>query len=174
MSHIHIVLLTAKGQDFDRQRGQEVGADLYMTKPFDPDALLAKAREVLGPPTAGCDRLMAGISLRALVGQRSGSFCGHHLAERNARKYQCIVDTSGKPLLGEPASGHTRVPIHLEDATSGTRHRIVGCCSRLLSRLPAASTPQFEGLFVHPIVPGKRGQRWVATICNLCRSQNIR
>ena len=45
---IYIVLLTAKGQEFDRQRGLEVGADLYMTKPFDPDALLEKAREVLG------------------------------------------------------------------------------------------------------------------------------
>ena len=43
-----IILLTAKGQEFDRQRGQEVGADLYMTKPFDPDALLEKARTVLG------------------------------------------------------------------------------------------------------------------------------
>ena len=48
LAHIHIILLTAKGQEFDRQRGQEVGADLYMTKPFDPDALLAKARAVLG------------------------------------------------------------------------------------------------------------------------------
>ncbi len=48
MKHIHIILLTAKGQEFDRQRGQEVGADLYMTKPFDPDALIAKARTVLG------------------------------------------------------------------------------------------------------------------------------
>ncbi|KAA0227962.1 response regulator [candidate division KSB1 bacterium] len=45
---IHIVLLTAKGQEFDKHKGQEVGADLYMTKPFDPDALLAKAKEVLG------------------------------------------------------------------------------------------------------------------------------
>ena len=45
---VFIVLLTAKGQEFDRQKGQEVGADLYMTKPFDPDALLQKAREVLG------------------------------------------------------------------------------------------------------------------------------
>jgi len=42
-----VILLTAKGQEFDRQRGQEVGADLYMTKPFDPDALLEKARTVL-------------------------------------------------------------------------------------------------------------------------------
>ena len=48
LSDVYIVLLTAKGQEYDRQRGQEVGADLYMTKPFDPDALLEKAREVLG------------------------------------------------------------------------------------------------------------------------------
>ena len=48
LTNVYIVLLTAKGQEFDRQRGAEVGADLYMTKPFDPDALLMKAREVLG------------------------------------------------------------------------------------------------------------------------------
>jgi two-component system, OmpR family, alkaline phosphatase synthesis response regulator PhoP len=48
LKHIHIILLTAKGQEFDRQHGQMVGADLYMTKPFDPDALLSKARDVLG------------------------------------------------------------------------------------------------------------------------------
>ncbi len=48
LTDVYIVLLTAKGQEIDRQRGQEVGADLYMTKPFDPDALLEKARTVLG------------------------------------------------------------------------------------------------------------------------------
>ena len=48
LKDVYIVLLTAKGQEFDRQRGLEVGADVYMTKPFDPDALLRKARQVLG------------------------------------------------------------------------------------------------------------------------------
>jgi len=48
LKDVYIVLLTAKGQEFDKQKGLEVGADLYMTKPFDPDALLAKARTVLG------------------------------------------------------------------------------------------------------------------------------
>lgn len=48
LSDVYIVLLTAKGQEMDRQKGLDVGADLYMTKPFDPDALLEKARSVLG------------------------------------------------------------------------------------------------------------------------------
>jgi DNA-binding response OmpR family regulator len=48
LTEVYIVLLTAKGQEMDRQKGVEVGADLYMTKPFDPDALLEKARTVLG------------------------------------------------------------------------------------------------------------------------------
>jgi two-component system, OmpR family, alkaline phosphatase synthesis response regulator PhoP len=45
---IHIIMLTAKGQEFDQQKGKEVGSDLYMTKPFDPDEIVKKASEVLG------------------------------------------------------------------------------------------------------------------------------
>jgi len=48
LDNVFIVLLTAKGQELDRQRGQEVGADVYMTKPFDPEIILSKAKEVLG------------------------------------------------------------------------------------------------------------------------------
>lgn len=48
MKDIYVVLLTAKGQEYDRQRGEQAGANLYMTKPFDPDELLKKAVEVLG------------------------------------------------------------------------------------------------------------------------------
>jgi len=45
---IEIIMLTAKGQDSDRQRGYAVGANDYITKPFDPDAVLARARAVFG------------------------------------------------------------------------------------------------------------------------------
>lgn len=48
LTDVFIALLTAKGQELDRQKGQEVGADVYMTKPFDPEVILKKAREVLG------------------------------------------------------------------------------------------------------------------------------
>jgi DNA-binding response OmpR family regulator len=44
----HIILLTAKGQEYDRRRGEEVGANRYVTKPFDPDELLALVRSALG------------------------------------------------------------------------------------------------------------------------------
>ncbi len=47
LTGVFIVLLTAKGQELDRLKGQEVGADVYMTKPFDPEVILAKAKEVL-------------------------------------------------------------------------------------------------------------------------------
>jgi DNA-binding response OmpR family regulator len=49
VSGVHIVLLTAKGQAQDQEAGLAAGADQYLTKPFDPDALLAIARTVLGP-----------------------------------------------------------------------------------------------------------------------------
>ena len=45
---VKIILLTAKGQEADRERGIAVGAIQYMTKPFDPDELLDVAKEMLG------------------------------------------------------------------------------------------------------------------------------
>ena len=51
LNNISIIILTAKGQELDKKKGEEVGADLYMTKPFDPDKLLEKAREIIGLST---------------------------------------------------------------------------------------------------------------------------
>ncbi len=48
LAHVMVVLLTAKGQEADRQKGVDAGAHLYLTKPFDPDALLETAERMLG------------------------------------------------------------------------------------------------------------------------------
>lgn len=47
ISDIYIVLLTAKGQEIDKLKGMESGADMYMTKPFNPDDIVKKVREIL-------------------------------------------------------------------------------------------------------------------------------
>lgn len=48
IQNVYIIMLTAKGQEFDKQRGTDAGADLYMTKPFRPKSVLEKSMEVLG------------------------------------------------------------------------------------------------------------------------------
>ena len=44
---IAIILLTARGEEEDKVRGLEIGADDYMTKPFSPKELVARIRAVL-------------------------------------------------------------------------------------------------------------------------------
>jgi CheY-like chemotaxis protein len=47
MKDIYIVILTAKGQEYDRRLSEESGANIFVTKPFDPDELLEIAKKVL-------------------------------------------------------------------------------------------------------------------------------
>jgi two-component system, OmpR family, alkaline phosphatase synthesis response regulator PhoP len=51
-----VVMLTAKGQAYDREQGLLAGADQYITKPFDPDELLETARVVLDLPEGASRR----------------------------------------------------------------------------------------------------------------------
>src|SRR5438067_6859381 len=46
-SSVPIILVTARGQDQDKIRGLDLGADDYLTKPFSVDELLARVRAVL-------------------------------------------------------------------------------------------------------------------------------
>lgn len=47
MSNLPIIMLTAKSGEDDKLKGYELGADDYMTKPFSPKVLLAKANALL-------------------------------------------------------------------------------------------------------------------------------
>jgi two-component system KDP operon response regulator KdpE len=46
-SGVPVIMLTAKGEEDDRVRGLELGADDYVTKPFSPRELVSRVRAVL-------------------------------------------------------------------------------------------------------------------------------
>ena len=45
---IHVVMLTAKGQEDDRENALSQGADEYISKPFSPIKIFARLKELLG------------------------------------------------------------------------------------------------------------------------------
>ena len=65
-ANVPIIMLTARGEEEDRIRGLETGADDYVTKPFSPRELVARAQAVLRrlrPALAGATLGFADIEL---------------------------------------------------------------------------------------------------------------
>jgi len=48
MGKPYIIMLTARGQEADRERGLRLGADEFMTKPFSPSQVIERVKAVLG------------------------------------------------------------------------------------------------------------------------------
>jgi len=51
---IKVVLITARAQEDDRNRGEQIGVDAYLTKPFDPTEMIRVVRALAG--AAGSDQ----------------------------------------------------------------------------------------------------------------------
>jgi DNA-binding response OmpR family regulator len=74
-SLVPVVMLTAKGEQVDKLRGFEMGADDYLTKPFAPQELLARVQAVLrrsqqGAPPAAASVIQCGDITIDLVRRR--------------------------------------------------------------------------------------------------------
>jgi len=46
MKYVYVLMLTANGQKYNKQKGIEVGVNIFMTKPFDPDKIAEKVAKV--------------------------------------------------------------------------------------------------------------------------------
>ncbi len=47
MKDVYVLMLTADGQEYNKLKSIDVGADIFMTKPFDPDEIIKEAANVL-------------------------------------------------------------------------------------------------------------------------------
>ena len=71
-ANVPIIMLTARGEEADRIRGLETGADDYVTKPFSPRELIARVAAVLRRvrPALSAERLSCGDIEMDLVAHR--------------------------------------------------------------------------------------------------------
>jgi two-component system, OmpR family, response regulator len=70
LSNLPVIMLTAKGEDIDRIIGLEIGADDYLTKPFNPRELLARIRAVLRRGASDSVSESRGVSILTFDGWR--------------------------------------------------------------------------------------------------------
>jgi DNA-binding response OmpR family regulator len=103
LSDTPIILLTVRGEEDDIVRGLELGADDYMTKPFSPRQLVARAQAVLRRSRAGRSAAAAGV-------QRAGNLA----LDANRREIRMLLGEGEGPPAGKPV-GLTALECRLLD-----------------------------------------------------------
>jgi len=84
-STVPIIMITARGQDQDKVKGLDLGADDYLTKPFSVEELLARVRAVLRRMQFRADEALAGHAMVTTIGELSIDFA-QHLVTRSGQE----------------------------------------------------------------------------------------
>lgn len=96
---VAILMLTAKDEDIDRIVGLEVGADDYLTKPFNPRELVARAKAVLRrsrvPPRADSRPVTAGAL--TIDPSRHEARAGEKVLDLRAQEFDLLLTLAAQP-----------------------------------------------------------------------------
>src|SRR5260370_39516619 len=76
-SSVPIIIVTARGQDQDKVRGLDLGADDYLTTPFSVDELLARVRAVLRRSQITSREGAQGLQPTAITGDLALDYSQH-------------------------------------------------------------------------------------------------
>jgi two-component system phosphate regulon response regulator PhoB len=99
-----VIMLTARGEEADRVRGLEVGADDYVIKPFSPSELIARIRAVMrrARPTAADEMLTyAGIAMDLAAHRVHRSGRPIHLGPTEFRLLRFFMERPGRVFSRE-------------------------------------------------------------------------
>jgi len=101
-----VIILTARGEEADRVRGLELGADDYVVKPFSVKELLARVEAVLRrSPERPSDiqevKLKGGLADLARREVRFSNGTRHELSEREAQLLRYLVSNAGRAVSRE-------------------------------------------------------------------------
>ncbi len=119
-SNVPIIILTSKGEEQDRVRGLDVGADDYLVKPFSVMELLARVRAVLRRAQVsetGQDRYFTHTNLRIDLA-RAEVWRDEHPVFLSATEYRLLLQFShnvGKVLTAEDLLGSVWGPEYRSD-----------------------------------------------------------
>ena len=94
---VPIIMLTARGQKADKLKGLTLGADDYVTKPFDVEELMARVHAVLRRTQPAADRVVLGDV--AVDFTRMAVTHGHdelHLTHREFELLRYLVERQGR------------------------------------------------------------------------------
>src|SRR5205807_4325241 len=78
-STVPIIIVTARGQDQDKVRGLDLGADDYLTKLFSVDELLARVRAVLRRTQFTAKDNSEGMHTMAMIGDLEIDYAQHQV-----------------------------------------------------------------------------------------------
>ena len=101
---VPIIMLTARGEEPDRVRGLNSGADDYVVKPFSPSELIARVRAVIrrAQPSAGEDVLhYADLSMDLLAHRVTRDGKAIHLGPTEFRLLRHFLQSPGRVFTRE-------------------------------------------------------------------------
>lgn len=120
-SALPIIMITARGEEHDRVRGLDIGADDYVTKPFSPAELMARIRALLRRrnPDIGAEKLTVGdveldlVAYRVRRGERD-----LHLGPTEFKLLRFFMERAGRVLTRDQLlDGVWGQNVYLEDRT---------------------------------------------------------
>ncbi|MDQ2902168.1 MAG: response regulator transcription factor [Ktedonobacteraceae bacterium] len=76
-SAVPVIIVTARGQDQDKVRGLDLGADDYLTKPFSVDELLARVRAVLRRTQFTAQESAQALRTTSIIGELTVDYAQH-------------------------------------------------------------------------------------------------